>query len=290
MFNQKNENQVENVVSYETQDAPVRPTVLNQVKAHNSRSEKYSFISTGDVIEKFASYGFSHKLIKEEKCRGHYAGYGTHLIALSHQDIQMKGLKNEVQPQLLLRNSYHGRTKILINLGMFRLVCSNGLMLGSSFQAKSFKHIGITSSDVEQVLAEMKDTYENKVAPLVSSLKSIQMSEYDKKMFAQAAMDKRLESLTKKVISTDAESLLISRRSEDLDNSAWNVLNRIQENLGLNYRPSDVSVTYKIETKDKNDNTVERSRRINRVSNIGYVTEMNQFLFDKVQEMYSINV
>jgi hypothetical protein len=290
MFNLKNENQVESIVSYETEEKPVRPTVLNQVKAHSSRSQKYSFVSTGDVIEKFASEGFTHKLIKEEKCRGHYAGYGTHLIALSHKDIQMKEFMNEVQPQLLLRNSYHGRTKILINLGMYRLVCKNGLMLGSNFESISFKHIRITKSDVEQVLEIMKDSYTNKVAPLISSLKSIEMTEYDKRMFAQAAMDKRLESLKKTIVSTDAESLLTLRRSEDQGNSAWNVLQRVQENLGLNYRPSDVSVTYKIETKDKNDNTVERQRRINRVSNIGYVTDMNQFLFDKIQSMYQINV
>lgn len=290
MFNLKNDNVVD-VVNHETNEVtPVRPTVLTQYKAHSSRSEKYSFISTGDVIEKFQSFGFTHKLIKEEKCRGHYAGYGTHLIALSHQDIQMKEFKNEVQPQLLLRNSYHGRTRILINLGMFRLVCKNGLMLGNSFQAISFKHIGITSSDVEQVLATMKDSYENKVAPLVSSLKSISMTEEEQMIFAQAALNKRLESLTKKVISTDAEALLMTRRIEDQGSSAWNVLQRVQENLGLNYRPSDVSVTYKIETKDKKENVVERSRRINRVSNIGYVTEMNQFLFDKIQGMYRISV
>jgi hypothetical protein len=291
MYNITNEI-VDSVVSQETTEGQVRPTVLTQVKAHPFRSEKYSFVSTQDIIQKFADAGFTHKLIKEEKCRGHYAGFGTHLIALSHKDIQMKEFKNEVQPQLLLRNSYHGRTKILINLGMFRLVCSNGLMLGNSFQAISFKHIGITKSDVENVLETMKDSYENKVAPLVSSLKSIQMTEYDKKLFAQAAMDKRLESLTqtRRVISTDAECLLMTRRNEDQGNSAWNVLQRVQENLGLNYRPSDVSVTYKIETKDKKDNVVERQRRITRVSNIGYVTEMNQFLFDKIQGMYQINI
>jgi hypothetical protein len=289
MYNITNEI-VDSVVSQETTEGQVRPTVLTQVKAHPFRSEKYSFVSTQDIIQKFADAGFTHKLIKEEKCRGHYAGYGTHLIALSHKDIQMKEFMNEVQPQLLLRNSYHGRTKILINLGMYRLVCKNGLMLGSNFESISFKHIRITKSDVEQVLEIMKDSYTNKVAPLISSLKSIEMTEYDKRMFAQAAMDKRLESLKKTIVSTDAESLLTLRRSEDQGNSAWNVLQRVQENLGLNYRPSDVSVTYKIETKDKNDNTVERQRRINRVSNIGYVTDMNQFLFDKIQSMYQINV
>ena len=55
--------------------------------------------------------------------------------------------------KLILRNSYDRAWKFQANLGAFRLICSNGMMIGESFGSISAKHIGV-AEDINAPLLE----------------------------------------------------------------------------------------------------------------------------------------
>jgi hypothetical protein len=78
------------------------PKILTQEKAHTSLSDRYSLVKTVDVLKVFENAGFEWKLVSQEKCRGHYAGYGTHLVSLEHPEIVFKdsALGREIKPRL----------------------------------------------------------------------------------------------------------------------------------------------------------------------------------------------
>lgn len=257
--------------------------VLTQTQAHPSRSERYSVVTSINVIKMFEDAGFTWKLVKQEKCRGHYAGYGTHLVALEHPDIRFsdQALNKEIVPRLFFSNSYHGRSRLKLDLGIFRTYCENGLFIGAMLETFSKKHIGIRPEQIPQVVLEMKKVFSEKVVPLVTTLMEKEMTEAQQLMFAKAVLAERLRE-NEAYIGGEHEKLLISHRTEDIGNSTWKVLNRVQENLGLNFRSSPVEIKYRYNGQDENGQSIVKERKVSKLSNIQEVTYLNKYLFDKV--------
>ena len=260
-------------------------SVLEQVKAHSSRSEKYHVIQTGDVIKQFEKVGFNAKLVQQEKSTSKYRGFGTHLIKLTHDDLKFENILNqEIQPVLYFKNSYHGRTRAVFDLGLFRMYCLNGLILGDAIRTIPLVHRGNKTNDVKNAIEEMRVLFQSEVAELVMTLKDTQMSRVDQFEYAEKAFRQRLEN-RQDIISTNSEELLHSHRSEDNGNSAWLVYNRVQENLGLNYRkrPEGINLSYTY-MKDENGEKIEKERNLSLLKNIGKVNTLNQYLFSEIKD------
>jgi len=262
------------------------PMVLKQTAAHSSRSERYSLVRTSNVIDMFTKAGFQSQFICQERNRKpEFQGYGTHLLSFEHPSIVLGQFKDEIRPRLYFRNSYHGRTRLLLNLGLFRAYCENGLFFGTCFEKLTLKHIGITEEDVDQVLNIMRDAYSNRVVPFVELLKGSMMDRQTQLAFAEAVFQERMKLNKNEIVKSDFEKLLTVHRQEDEENNAWNVLNRVQENLGLNFRSSNIDIAYTYNAKDKEGNPIQKERKMSTISGIQNVTDLNQFLFDKIVEL-----
>jgi hypothetical protein len=55
-------------------------------------------------------------------------------------------------PRIIIRNSYAGESALIVQIGLFRFVCSNGLLLGTKTFAQKIRHVGKSE---EQVLEEL---------------------------------------------------------------------------------------------------------------------------------------
>jgi len=76
-------------------------------------------------------------------------------------DIKVKiDNKDYVNPTLTLRNSYDGSVQLHILAGAFRLVCSNGLVIGTTISNKVNKH-SIYNLNLEKIDESIKDTVES---------------------------------------------------------------------------------------------------------------------------------
>lgn len=256
-------------------------TVISQDQAHPSRSDRYSLVRTADLISMFESEGFRWKLVAEERSRkASYKGFGTHMIRLESPEI-ISGdslIDNEIKPILYMRNSYHGRTRLRLDLGFFRFACMNGLFVGQSLKSFSKKHIGMSQQEIKEVFSEMKEAFKEAV-PVIKSLMETEISEETQLSMAKAILAERLH-LQKNVIDAEYSKLLTVNRSEDVGNSIWRVMNRIQENLGLNFNSVPVEMSYTVEVMDKDNQLQRKERRVRRLSGIGEITRLNKLLFD----------
>jgi len=259
------------------------PNVITQRKAHPIRSDKYSVVTTEDIIKQLMEdAGLVWKKVAEENNTSKYKGYGTHLVRCTHPDFSLGNdeLNLELIPQLYIKNSYHGRTKFEMHVGLFRVFCMNGLILGNQFQTIKIKHIGLTVDEIKAEVEKMKAVFTGEVAPFILSLKEKKLTDAQQLEFAEAALRERVRLNANFIRGINTQDLLTSVRSEDEGAAIWEVLQRVQDNLGLNFRSSPVEVRYEYLAKDKDGNDITKERKVSKLKNIQEVTYMNKFLFD----------
>ena len=125
-------------------------------------SKHYSFVPTMKVVNDLRALGYEVVDAKQVKARKKSTdGYQKHMITFEHPDYKVDKVK-EVEiadgvtetvveptteyPQILLTNSHDGGNAFTLSAGIFRLVCSNGLVIktedyGSARLVLSLIHI-----------------------------------------------------------------------------------------------------------------------------------------------------
>jgi hypothetical protein len=260
----------------------VAPTILTQTKAHPSRSKKYSVVNTGNILKQFEDAGWESQLIKKvNPTKEENKGYEMHLYCLTHPSVSIAGMEKELKPRLYLKNSYNGTSKLEYIFGLIRFFCTNGLVLGNIFESIKRRHMGISQSEIQDMTLQMKSFFETDVAPFILNLKDTVMTERQMLAFAQLALAERF-SKDSDFVKGEHEKLLTVNHVEDREPTAWNVLNRVQENLGLSYRKPTVSLEYVFKSTDKDDKPIEKKREMSAVTDIKRVTHLNRYLFDSM--------
>ena len=156
------------------------------------------------------------------------AKISSHYAQLHHPDFAVlnKHGKTEALASITLSNSCTGIQPLNMDLGAFRLVCSNGAVRFDRAAESNIKHTEVNYRDLPQIIAKMN----NKaiiLAEEISNMKRKQLSVDDMKKFAFEAARLRFDD----TIEMNVEDLLRINRIEDEGNDVWTVFNRIQENL-----------------------------------------------------------
>lgn len=144
-------------------------------------------------------------------------------------------------PEIVLSNSHNAKSTFQIYMGLFRLVCKNGMTaLSSETQKSTIKHLGSPEAVVNSVIttAETLPMIMNDV----KTFAQIQLAPEEQAAYAEAAIPLRWSSETHKNIPKP-EDLLTIRRKEDKNNDLWSTFSRIQENMtkgGVAYRGQDM--------------------------------------------------
>ena len=201
------------------------PTLFTQ-QAHTETSDKYHFIKTIDVIEEIRANNWYPVSVSEASVRDlSKEGYQQHCLRFRHLDDFLNPQDNAVE--LLLFNS-HDRTKAFsISAGIFRFVCSNGLVIADSvFESYKIKHLGDKDNDVANAVANITNI-KDKLINKVNHLCTIQLSQSEKESFAKSSIPLRFEEH----LEINYQDLLVPLRPEDYKNDLYTTLNIIQENL-----------------------------------------------------------
>ena len=208
-------------------------------------SEKYRFFPTIDVVDGLMKNGFVPFSARQSNTRIEgKENFTRHVIRFRHSDM-MKSFDTHITgehrflksgpeiPEIILMNSHDGTSSYKLMLGIFRLVCANGLIVKSGdVREVSVRHSGRESliDDVIEGSYEIIDE-----APVVMNQieewKSTVASIGQQQAFANAALELRGTSLDVSPIS-----LLSSRRSDDScdlngKRDIWKTMNVVQENL-----------------------------------------------------------
>lgn len=189
-------------------------------------SEKYVHIKTSTILERFQDMGWAVASANAPRFSKH-PEFARHALRLRHKDFPSLD-KDSVIPELVVLNSHNGSWALRIALGMFRVVCSNGMVAGRLWDGISLRHYHL--NNLEEKIVQVTDgmgTLANKLSNTITRWEEVELPWKEQEEFAQKAIGIRWGDKT----PVTPETLLLARRAVDKGNSLWKVFNRVQENL-----------------------------------------------------------
>jgi hypothetical protein len=194
--------------------------------AHESRSPSYTFIPTGRVIDALAGAGFFPTEARQA-VRARSALHARHLIRFRRR-FETVALRDAV-PELLFLNSHDGTSAYQLRVGLYRAVCTNGLVVSvGAFPAFRVAHRGHVVADVVRAALEISERFAT-LATSVERLERRRLDHLEQLDFAAQALVLRFPGWP--VIGVEPGRLLVPRRQEDVGNDLWRTLNVVQENM-----------------------------------------------------------
>jgi len=201
----------------------VVPSIYATSPADNV-SERYGFVSTSRIIDIMQEDGYQvvHARGGVRNCSREF---GVHEVRLRRADEKVK--LHETFPEIVLINSHNGTSSTILHMGLFRQICSNGLVVGDSFQT-SFRvpHLGDPRENVISA-AHFLMSSAPRLNETIHNWRERKLSASEINEFGRRAGE--LRKLTGKTIL--GNDLTRVHRDEDATDSLWNVFNRTQENL-----------------------------------------------------------
>lgn len=192
--------------------------------AHESRSARYAYIPTINVIEGLRNEGFLPVQAFEAKARKEDRfGFTKHLIRFRKADQ----LDQPEAREIIVINAHDGSSAYKLNAGVCRLICSNGLIVGNEDTRQTVRHSGNVIHDVIEGATHLIDTFDQ-VTTDIDTMKSVQLEKPLMLAYAEAALEARF-NVDEKPLT--AEQILRPRRMADTGSDVWTVFNRVQENV-----------------------------------------------------------
>ena len=205
----------------------VAPSVFTKTGSSNV-SEKYSHIPTERVMDDMSALGWNVVDAKEIKARKNQ-GFQKHMLVFANPEIIINGNDGDtVFPRILLTNSHDGNKAFTFKAGLFRLVCSNGLVIADEqFGEMKIRHMGYDFEALQSLITEMVEKLPLTVESM-NRFKNKQLSEEQKQKFALEALGLRFDTENK---TFNVSEFLTPTRKEDEGNDLWSDFNLVQEKL-----------------------------------------------------------
>lgn len=206
------------------------PSIFAEEK-HESRSERYAYIPTAEILAGMRQQGFEPVYAKQGNSRvPGKADFTKHLIRFRHRgDAGRVAKVNDIYPEVVMVNSHDGTSAYKVMAGLFRLVCLNGLMVSDKELASvSVHHKGDVMSQVIEgsfeVLSESRLAVE-----AADSWSGVTLNHDEQMILASAAHEIRFGEESETPI--EPRQLLAPRRRDDVGADLWRVGNVVQENV-----------------------------------------------------------
>jgi len=200
-------------------------------------SDKYGHVNTFDIIKAMNLNGYEIVEVRQSKRRdteemeaAERMRFTKHMLKFRKEGNIKKLLKvGDVVPQVVMVNSHDRSSGFHLYAGMFRLVCSNGLIVSDSSFVEPIK-VRHTATMVEDIVnrSGMLIKQADGVYSVREDMLAVPLSPKEAVRFATKAIEFRPPR--RKGLMT-ADTLLAVRREEDKPNDLWHVFNRVQENM-----------------------------------------------------------
>jgi len=158
-------------------------------------------------------------------------GYQTHCIHFAHKEsLELVGSQavGTLMPRIIMLNNHMGTLSNRIEFGLYRLVCSNGLVIPQGeFEFLKVRHQKITieifKEMIKQYIISLPKTLDN-----IKMYQDVTLSPVESVQFAREALELKFSDGKYQIIP---ETLLIPRRVSDDKNDLWTIFNVVQENM-----------------------------------------------------------
>lgn len=230
------------------------PKSVFATKPADHMSDRYSFVPTVELVQNFQKLGWYPVKAQERKSKkdGEYA---KHMIRFAPANSKLE--KGGLIPEIIVLNSHNGTSQLRVSLGIFRVVCSNGLVIADTSFADFFqKHINVNLEALKELILNVIEEF-NKVYSKIEESKKVILNGKQQLAFAEKVVEM---VWNEKADRYEAKELIKTVRPEDNENDLFTVMNVIQEHImkgGVAYK------TKKGTKKSKAVKSVDRDLNIN---------------------------
>jgi hypothetical protein len=196
------------------------------LEAHESRSSRYAYIPTSDIVAGLRSEGFMPFMVCQAKSRIEgKTEFTKHMIRFRYASQIVSDTANEI----ILVNSHDGTSSYQMLAGCWRFVCQNGLIVGETIEDLRIRHSGNNIlDDVIEGAYRIVGKFEQ-VDSAKEMMKGIELQPRQQNAFANAALQLRYDPEDN--IPILGHQLNMARRDEDRGADLWRTFNRVQENV-----------------------------------------------------------
>ncbi len=185
----------------------------------------YGFVPTFKIMATLQNEGY-YPVKVQQRGKGEFA---KHVIRFRHADYfkiteEFRKKIGSVFPECVIANAHDTTSSFNMMMGLFRLVCSNGMIVADGPTEKiKFRHVSVQ----EEVIPAVETMTESipSIMEEVAEMRGIKVSESLMLEYAKEALPLRFN------FDVEPEKLLVSHRSEDENKDLWSVFSRVQENL-----------------------------------------------------------
>lgn len=190
----------------------------------NQVSERYRTVSTIDLLDSFSD------IIRQDQIKLSHKSGSNHALTLELAPrFQYEGLIGGDRCKLTLHvfNSYQGESALKVYFGIYRFICSNGLVIGSSiFEAKAKHIVGPAIDSTLERLRQSVVDFTGEPQRLFEAVDTLAESTIDRTTIERLLDNMRLPFRT---YHQALQRYLEPKRRADAGDSAWLAYNRVQE-------------------------------------------------------------
>lgn len=204
-------------------------------------SDKYVVANTMTVVDDLEKLGWKPVDARQRKNikKGEDGSlvpsqYSLHGIVFQNPDVYITRVvegKEEIEgyPQIILWNSFDGSCSFRFMVGVFRLVCSNGLCIcDSEFADVRIRHIHYTFEQMRQVVKDAMKQVDIQIKKM-DAMERVTLTKEQQIQMAYEFL--KIRDVKGEVSQEGVESLLTPKREEDKGNTLWSTFNILQENM-----------------------------------------------------------
>jgi len=239
------------------------------IRPFDAMSAKYTYVPTVGVIEAMIAAGFQPFSAVQSRTRVPGKGdFTKHMLRFRHEDVSQPMAVGDVIPEVVLINSHDGTSAYKLIAGLYRLICSNGMMVSDGEIAGiNVAHKGDIVGDVIEGSRKLIAETQNSLGT-VRLWSQLQLTDGEQRAFAESAHTLRFADADGNVTTPiTADQLLTVRRREDVGGDLWHTFNRIQENViagGLSAVRRDASGRRLRHVSTRRINGIDQDMRLNR--------------------------
>jgi hypothetical protein len=209
----------------------------NNIKNVQKLNPPQYYVDTLEVVKVLQNEGWT--LHGVDEFRNKQRRVMSNFVQMKHPDLKLfEGGKTEAVASITISNSCDGKKPLEMSLGVYRQICSNGLIVREEFATERIKHIEMDYNNLYSKIM-LFGNKTDKVLNKFTSLKQHELNDSDVIKLAREAAFLRYEDSE---VNDRVDALLRVSRLEDEGNNLWRVYNRIQENLTHDVRNPNLNI------------------------------------------------
>jgi|LULF01.1.fsa_nt_gb hypothetical protein len=195
-------------------------------------SDDYKFMSTIDVVNRLQDDGWRAMSVQHTNKRDQSKiAHAKHRVIMAPPGDTTNELVGGTSPRLVIQNAHDGSSALRFMLGLFRMICSNGMIVTQSMlENMRLIHKNSHKGSLDELLDRFGESWET-TGGIIDQWRGITLDDRDAAGFARKAYRLRHPSIDENDIGDNHLQLLKPHRVEDSTHSLWHRFNTVQERL-----------------------------------------------------------